>query len=175
MIEVSVKSLALDRTSNTPVVILKEVGTERILPIWIGPGEASAIAMQLGGVDFQRPLTHDLLVAVVGGMGGTLKRVLITRVENSTYFAELIIDRDGEVISVDARPSDSIAIALRMKARIFADDSLLEQGTLVVEVADAQEGEEGKEGEPDEDPMSAEALEEHLRGLRPEDLGRFDR
>ena len=171
MIEVSVKSLAFDRTSNTPVVILKEVGTERILPIWIGPGEASAIAMQLGGVAFQRPLTHDLLVSVVGGMGGTLQRVLITRVEKSTYFAELIIDRDGEVISVDARPSDSIALALRMKARIFADDSLLEQGTVVVEVADAQDG-GGEEG--DEDPMSVEALEEHLRGLRPEDLGRFD-
>ena len=175
MIEVSVKSLALDRTSNTPVVILKEVGTERILPIWIGPGEASAIAMQLGGVAFQRPLTHDLLVAIVGGMGGKLQRVVITRVENSTYFAELIIDRGGEVISVDARPSDSIAIALRMKARIFADDSLLEQGTLVVEVADAEEGEGGGEGERDEDPMSGEALEEHLRRLRPEDLGRFDR
>ena len=172
MIEVSVKSLAFDRTSNTPVVILKEVGTERILPIWIGPGEASAIAMHLGGVAFQRPLTHDLLVSVVDGMGGTLKRVLITRVENSTYFAELIIDRDGEVVSVDARPSDSIAIALRMKARIFADDSLLEQGTLMVEAADAGEGEEV---EGDEDPMSGEALEEHLRRLRPEDLGRFDR
>lgn len=172
MIEVSVKSLAFDRTSNTPVVILKEVGTERILPIWIGPGEASAIAMHLGGVAFQRPLTHDLLVSVMGGMGGTLKRVLITRVENSTYFAELIIDRNGEVISVDARPSDSIAIALRMEARIFADDALLEQGTLVVEVADTEE-DEGVEQ--DEDPMSAEALEEHLRGLRPEDLGRFDR
>jgi len=172
VIEVSVKSLAFDRTSNTPVVILKEVGTERILPIWIGPGEASAIAMHLGGVAFQRPLTHDLLVSVVGGMGGTLKRVLITRVENSTYFAELIIDRDGEVISVDARPSDSIAIALRMEARIFADDSLLEQGTLVMEVAEAEEG-EAPGG--DEDPMSGEALEEHLRRLRPEDLGRFDR
>lgn len=174
MIEVSVKSLAVDRTSNTPVVILKEVGTERILPIWIGPGEASAIAMQLGGVAFQRPLTHDLLVAIVGGMGGTLKRVLITRVENSTYFAELIIDRDGEVISVDARPSDSIAIALRMKARIFADDSLLQQGTLVVEIADAEAG-DGEEGERAGDAMSGEALEEHLRRLRPEDLGRFDR
>ena len=171
MIEVSVRSLAFDRNSNTPVVILEETGTGRILPIWIGPGEASAIAMHLGGVAFQRPLTHDLLVSVVDGMGGTLERVLISRVENSTYFAELVIDRDGEVISVDARPSDSIAIALRTKARIFAADSLLEKGTMVVEVADAAEGEEA---EPGEGPMSAEALEEHLRGLRPEDLGRFD-
>ena len=162
------QSLAFDRTSNTPVVILREVGTDRILPIWIGPGEASAIAMHLGGISFQRPLTHDLLVSVLGGMGGTLRRVLITRVEDSTYFAEMIIDRGGDVISVDARPSDSIAIALRMEARIFADDSLLESAGQVVEMAG--------EGESDSDrnPMRGETLEEHLRRLRPEDLGRFD-
>ena len=168
MIEVSVQSLAFDRSSNAPVVILREVGTERILPIWIGPGEASAIAMHLGGVSFQRPLTHDLLVSVLGGLGGTLQRVLITRVENSTYFAEMIIDREGDLISVDARPSDSIAIALRMEARIFADASLLAAAGKVVEVA------EGAESEDDEDSMSGEMLEEHLRNLRPEDLGRFD-
>ena len=172
MIEVTVRSLAFDRTSNTPVVILEEADSGRILPIWIGPGEASAIAMQMGGIGFQRPLTHDLLVSVVGGMGGTLKRVLITRVEDSTYFAQLIIDRDGETISVDARPSDSIAVALRVKARIFAADTLLAKDTLVVQVADAEEG--GEAAGRDEDPMSGEALEEHLRGLRPEDLGRFD-
>ena len=168
MIEVSVQSLAFDRASNTPVVILREVGTDRILPIWIGPGEASAIAMHLGGVSFQRPLTHDLLVSVLGGMGGTLQRVIITRVENSTYFAEMIIDRGGDLISVDARPSDSIAIALRMEARIFADDSLLATAGQVVEVTDDGES----DGEEDE--MSGETLEEHLRKLRPEDLGRFD-
>ena len=167
MIEVSVQSLAFDRTSNTPVVILREVGTDRVLPIWIGPGEASAIAMHLGGVSFQRPLTHDLLVSVLGGLGGTLQRVLITRVEDSTYFAEMIIDRGGDLISVDARPSDSIAIALRMEARIFADDSLLELAGQVVEVA------EGGESGGEEDAMSGETLEEHLRKLRPEDLGRF--
>lgn len=168
MIEVSVQSLAFDRTSNTPVVILREVGTDRVLPIWIGPGEASAIAMHLGGVSFQRPLTHDLLVSVLGGLGGTLRRVLITRVEDSTYFAEMIIDREGDLISVDARPSDSIAIALRMEARIFADDALLESAGQAAEVA------EGGESGGGENPMSREMLEEHLRRLRPEDLGRFD-
>ena len=170
MIEVNVQSLAFDRTSNTPVVILKEIGSDRVLPIWIGPGEASAIAMQMGGVSFQRPLTHDLLVSILGGLGGILQRVLITRVEDSTYFAELIIDRDGDLISVDARPSDSIAIALRAEARIFADDALLEP---VSEVMGVQEGE--KPADDDQSRMSGEALEEHLRSLRPEDLGRFDR
>ncbi len=170
MIEVNVQSLAFDRTSNTPVVILREVGTDRVLPIWIGPGEASAIAMQLGGVSFQRPLTHDLLVSVLGGLGGTLQRVLITRVEDSTYFAELIIDRDGDLISVDARPSDSIAIALRAEARIFADDALLAAVSEAMPVTDGdEEGEENGESR-----ISGEALEEHLRRLRPEDFGRFD-
>ncbi len=167
MIEVNVQSLAFDRASNTPVVILRGVGTDRVLPIWIGPGEASAIAMHLGGVAAQRPLTHDLLVSILGGLGGTLTRVLITRVQDSTYFAELIIDRDGDLISVDARPSDSIAIALRVQARIFADDALLAplQGT---------DADDGSEGGGDFPGMSGDTLEEHLRKMRPEDLGRFD-
>ena len=169
MTEVSVRSLALDRASKSPVVILREVGSERILPIWIGPREASAIAMQMGGYSFQRPLTHDLLAAVVSGMGGSLQRVLITRVEESTYFAEMIIDRGGSLISVDARPSDSIALALRLEARIFADDSLLaEVGGGSVEVV------EGEEDGETESQMSADQLAEHLRHLRPEDLGRFE-
>ncbi len=169
MIEVNVQNLAFDRASNTPVVVLREIGTDRVLPIWIGPGEASAIAMHLGGVAFQRPLTHDLLVSILGGLGGTLQRVLITRMEDSTYFAELIIDRDGDLISVDARPSDSIAMALRAQARIFAEDALLESATEALNIAESDE----PEGE-DEPQISGEALEEHLRKLRPEDLGRFD-
>ena len=169
MIEVNVQNLAFDRASNTPVVVLREIGTDRVLPIWIGPGEASAIAMHLGGVSFQRPLTHDLLVSILGGLGGTLQRVLITRMEDSTYFAELIIDRDGDLISVDARPSDSIAMALRAQARIFAEDALLESATEALNIAESDE----PEGE-DEPQISGEALEEHLRKLRPEDLGRFD-
>lgn len=169
MIEVRVQSLAFDKTSNTPVVILKDPESERVLPIWIGPGEASAIAMHMGGVAFQRPLTHDLLVSVLGGLGGTLQRVLITRVQNSTYFAELIIDRDGEIISVDARPSDSIAIAIRAQARIFAEEALLEA------VTSAMAADEDDDGGEDEDRMSGEQLEEYLRSMHPEDLGRFER
>jgi uncharacterized protein len=117
MIEVKVQSLGLDRSSNTPVVILQELDGARVLPIWIGPGEASAIAMELAGMKFSRPLTHDLFASVILGMGGSLQRVMITKVVENTYFAELIIQRNAELISVDARPSDSIAIALRMSAR----------------------------------------------------------
>jgi len=172
LVEVRVQSLGLDRSSNTPVVILEEVGGERVLPIWIGPGEASAIAMQLADMKFARPLTHDLLVSLLGGLGGSLSRVLITRVAENTYYAELIIHRNGEVISIDARPSDSIAVALRVRARIFAQDDLLER--TAVEIAE-------EEAVPDEgDPLSgepgsmrAEELNEYLRRLNPEDFGRF--
>ena len=115
LIEVKVQSLGLDRSTSDPVVILKEADGPRVLPIWIGPGEASAIAIRLAGMEFPRPLTHDLLSNILAGLGGELRRVLITRMDNDTYFAELIIHRNGEVFSVDARPSDSIAFALRLQ------------------------------------------------------------
>jgi bifunctional DNase/RNase len=178
MIEVKVQSLGLDRTSNTPVVILQEVSGSRVLPIWIGPGEASAIAMELAGMKFSRPLTHDLFASVIMGMGGSLQRVMITKVVENTYFAELIIQRKGELISVDARPSDSIAIALRMSASIFTTDDLLENTS--IEVADASDNpqdfisaEEKEQGQSSASGLTAEELREYLRRMNPEDFGRF--
>ncbi len=177
LVEVKVQSLGLDRASNTPVLILQEVSGERVLPIWIGPGEASAIAMQLADMKFSRPLTHDLLVSVLAGMGGNLDRVVITRVADSTYYAELVIHRTGDVISVDARPSDSIAVALRTDARIFAEDELLEIAS--IEIVDQTEEHPQPEAEAsggrEEGPTftNARELEEYLRRLNPEDFGRF--
>jgi bifunctional DNase/RNase len=173
LVEVRVKSLGLDRSSNNPVVILQEEGGDRILPIWIGPGEASAIAMQLADWTFSRPLTHDLLVSVLGGMGGSLERVIITEVVENTYFAELIIQRNGSVISVDARPSDSIAVALRTKAKIFAEEGLLEQAT--VEMAEEEDVQTigGSPQQPETKEVNSEDLKEYLRKLNPEDFGRF--
>ena len=174
MVEVVVKSLGLDRASGTPVVILEENDGDRVLPIWIGPGEASAIAMELAGMKFSRPLTHDLFVSVVGGMGGKLRRVHITRVVDNTYYAELIIQRGDEMISVDARPSDSIAIALRMSATILVSDELLE--TTAIEIAESTEEFQVEPDAAEERPggLSAEELSEHLRRLKPEDFGRFN-
>src|SRR5438105_5295959 len=106
MVEVRVAHLGLDRNTNSPVVILQELDGTRVLPIWIGPGEASAIAMELAGMKFSRPLTHDLFASMIRGLGGMLMRVLITKVVENTYYAELIIQRGSEVISIDARPSD---------------------------------------------------------------------
>ena len=172
LVQVSVQSLGLDRASNTPVVILQEHDGERVLPIWIGPGEASAIAMELADMKFSRPLTHDLLASVVAGLGGALQKVIISRVEENTYFAEMIIRRNGEVISVDARPSDSIAVALRLPADIFADEALLELTPLdapgIPEIGEPPI----LEGESDTE-MAAEELKEYLRKLAPEDFGRF--
>ena len=185
LVEVRVQSLALDRNNNTPVVILRELGGERVLPIWIGPSEATSIAMQLADIPFERPLTHDLLCSVLKGLGGALQKVIITKVENRTYYAELIVRRNGEVFSLDARPSDSIAVALRVDARIFADDELLEEAT--IEIAD-EESAEGlgasaevsglesfdiSETAVSPEIMTPDELKEHLRRLNPEDFGRF--
>ena len=174
LVEVKVQSLALDRTTSTPVVILQELNGGRVLPIWIGPSEASAIAMQLADMEFSRPLTHDLLCSVLKGLGGALQKVIITKVESSTYYAEMIVRRNGEVFSLDARPSDSIAVALRVAARIFAQESLLEEAT--IEIADEETTGGELEAKPDlsqAEAMGPEELKEHLRRLNPEDFGRF--
>ncbi len=182
MIEVTVASLGLDKSSNTPVVILRENGGERLLPIWIGPGEASAIAMELAGIRFSRPLTHDLLTTIVRGLGSELVRVVITKVVENTYYASLILRRDGEFLSVDSRPSDSIALALRSRAPIFADDELLELTSMEIEEAgfdesafESSESVPGAEGTaPDsEEAGDGEQLRDYLKRLNPEDFGRF--
>lgn len=176
MVEVKVQSLGLDQASQSPVVILQEVGGERMLPIWIGAGEASAIAMELAGMKFGRPLTHDLAASLVKGLGGVLKRVVITRVQDNTYFAEMVIQRGDEVISVDARPSDSIAIALRLNSRLFTTDALLAATSLeLASPEDAGDNLAAAAGQEDEDrALSAEELQAYLRKLNPEDLGRFN-
>lgn len=175
LVEVRVQSLGLDRSTNIPVVILQEVDGERVLPIWIGPSEASAIAMQLAEMEFARPLTHDLLVSVLKGLGGDLEKVVISRVEKSTYYAELVIRRNGQVITLDARPSDSIAVALRVEARIFAHDELLERASIeIAEEETMPSGEtESFESEEKSEGMGPEELKEYLRKLNPEDFGRF--
>jgi bifunctional DNase/RNase len=160
--EVRVAHLGLDRATNSPVVILQEKDGQRVLPIWIGPAEASAIAMELAGVKFSRPLTHDLLKQVIVGLGAELRRVMITQVKDNTYFAELQIHRDGQVFQVDARPSDSIALALRLNAPIFTHTELLESSS--VETVDAAEAPE---------PLDPEQLKHYLENLDPEDFGKF--
>ncbi|HXF95092.1 MAG TPA: bifunctional nuclease family protein [Gemmatimonadales bacterium] len=165
MVEVRVAHLGLDRTTNTPVVILQEQQGERVLPIWIGPAEASAIAMELAGVKFSRPLTHDLLKQVILGLGADLRKVIITQVKDNTYYAELHIYRGDSVIQIDARPSDSIAVALRLKAPIFTSENLLALTT--VETSEVQGDATQGEG------LDPDALKNYLQNLDPEDFGKF--
>lgn len=172
LVEVKVQSLAMDRTTKTPVVILEEVGGSRLLPIWIGPAEARAIATEMTDPDFPRPLTHALCYSVLKQFGATVERVIITTVEKSTYYAELVVHSNGDVLSFDARPSDSIAIALRARARIFADDELMEEAT--IEFAEEEPDLSADfEEESSSEALDAKELKELLRGMNPEDFGRF--
>jgi uncharacterized protein len=175
MVEVAVARLGLDGSTNSYVVILKEKAGERLLPIWIGQAEAESILLEMNNVRKERPLTHDLCKSLIVGLGGELRRIHITKVLKGTYYAEMHIVRGDAVVHVDARPSDSIAIALRFPAPIFADDSLL------VEAAEEAVEEESEtpmlpEPEPRQstDEMTAEQLKQYLSNLRPEDFGKFN-
>ncbi|MDB4907579.1 MAG: hypothetical protein JWO05_2363 [Gemmatimonadetes bacterium] len=196
MIEVFVARLGLDAASKSYVVVLKELEGDRVLPIWIGQHEAESIVMEMHEIKRVRPLTHDLCKSIIVGLGGTLRGVHITRVEKSTYFAELHLQRGDHVVEIDARPSDCIAVALRLRAPIFADESLLldvldeEEGDLDPSLGaeDADEGMEADSGEGDDEDddvpsyapreeereLSAEQLRTYLERLRPEDFGKFN-
>ena len=180
MVEVTVEKLGLDSSTNSYVVILREKGGNRLLPIWIGQPEAESIVMEINGVRPPRPLTHDLCKRLITRLGGSLRRVQITKVQENTYYAELHISRGEDVIQVDARPSDSIAIALRLSAPIFAQESLLT--AIAVEEADDAEDETPEFGAAAEEPtssaeqmeMTGDELKEHLKRMRPEDFGKFN-
>jgi bifunctional DNase/RNase len=163
LLEVKVVHLGLDRSSNTPVVILQEKEGERVLPIWIGPSEASAIAMELAGVKFSRPLTHDLVKQVITGLGGQLRRISITKAQENTYYAEMEVYQGDNVIRIDARPSDSIAVALRFGAPIFTQDDLL--GVSTIDLVEPGPGEPSS--------LDADSLKSYLEKLDPEDFGKF--
>ena len=170
MVECIVARLGVDSTNQSFVVILREKEGRRLLPIWIGQPEAESIVMQMQDIKRARPLTHDLCKSIVVALGGNLRRVQITRVEKNTYFAELHLFRGDELVRVDARPSDSIAVALRLAAPIYANDSLL---TDPEEEQDEEEP-QFRAPEPGADELNAEQLKRFLEGLRPEDFGKFN-
>ena len=179
MVEETVSRLARDSSTNAYVVILREKGGARLLPIWIGQPEAESIAMEINQIKRERPVTHDLCRNIILALGGTLRRVQITKVQKSTYYAELLVQHADGLKSIDARPSDGIAIALRLAAPIYADESLL---TALSEAG--EEAEEEEESAADtaaaeserraaEEAMSADQLKAYLENLRPEDFGKF--
>lgn len=126
-IQMKVAIVMLEPQSQMPVVVLKEENGEKYLPIWIGFSEANAIAIEIDGIKSERPLTHDLLRNIITKMGGELKKVVICDLKNSTYFANLHIQQNGAEHILDCRPSDAIAIALRLKAPIYVDDIVFDK------------------------------------------------
>lgn len=158
MIEMSVSGIAFDDRTHTPVVLLKEKAGTRMLPIWIGPSEASSIAIELTGRKFQRPLTHDLLKTIIDGLNARVPRIAIIELRDKTYFAKVYLERDDEVLAIDARPSDCIALALRTRSPIFVAEDLLREE----EETDEFAGEK-----------SMEELQRQLEDMDPEEFGKL--
>ena len=127
MIEMVVDSIRVSMMNYQRVVILKEKTTNRYLPIWIGASEADAIAVKLQGVAVQRPLTHDLLGSLVEALGARVNSIIVSDLKNDTFFAKIVLDVDGKQMEIDSRPSDALALAVRVEAPIYADEGVLDR------------------------------------------------
>jgi hypothetical protein len=127
VVKVEIFGLALDETSKSPILVLKNPEDSRVLPIWIGAMEAMSISMAINQVPFHRPMTHDLLLKVIVSMGGTVSRVEVTDIENGTFFAEIVVTMENETKRMDSRPSDAIALAVRAECPIFVGEAVLEE------------------------------------------------
>lgn len=160
MLEAKIEGLALDMTTNSPVVILAPTGLNKVLPIWIGHAEAWGIAMELSGVKAKRPLTYDLLKEVIGTLEAEVDHVEITELKEQTFYARIHLTADGKKYEIDARPSDSIALALKVKARILVNEELFNIS-------------EEESSQPNAMPTDPESLRERLRKINPEDFGKY--
>ena len=149
LVQMAVSGLSVDPTTNAPIVILREINDGRVLPIWIGVVEASAIAFELEGIKLTRPMTHDLMRAAIMYLGGTIESVRIAELRGNTYHAVVVLAQGERRLEMDARPSDAIAIALRMQAPIFCDDAVIGQAQ-ARRAGDSKKAQIGNDGD-DED------------------------
>ena len=156
LVEMSIKGLMMDPLTNLPIVLLRDPSSDRVLPIWVGPVEANAIALQVENVQAPRPMTHDLLRNVLAELGASLTRVVITDLHDNTFYAYLELKRGGEVLFVDARPSDALALSIRTRAPVFVDTRVLDQAKSV---------------DVSSDNADRERLQRWLESLDPDDLG----
>jgi bifunctional DNase/RNase len=157
-IEMTIKGLMIDPITNMPIVILKDKDGERVLPIWVGVFEANAIALQIENIATPRPMTHDLIKNILSEIEADVQRIVVSDLRDNTFYAMIYLDREGETIAVDARPSDAIALALRTRSPIFVEDSVVESAKgldLTKETTDS------------------ERLQKWLEGLNPDDLGKY--
>ena len=140
MIEMAVESIRVSLINYQRLVILKEKEINRYLPIWIGPAEADAIAIELQEVVVARPLTHDLLRSVIGALGAKVTSIIINDLASDTFYARIILDANGRHVEIDSRPSDAIALAVRVKVPIYAEEGVLEKAGIVLEKDGKSEG-----------------------------------
>jgi bifunctional DNase/RNase len=157
-VEMTIRGLLMDPVSNMPIVILKDVAGESVLPIWVGVYEANAIALEMEKVSTPRPMTHDLIKNVLTGLETHVHKVVVTELREDTFFAVIWLERSGEVISIDSRPSDALALALRVDCPIFVDELVLKNSKQAANGADR---------------VTAEELRKYLEGLNDEDLGKY--
>jgi bifunctional DNase/RNase len=158
-VEMKIRGLMMDPVTNMPIVILRDTEGNTILPIWVGIYEANAIALEIEKVSTPRPMTHDLIKTLLLGLGTGVQKVVVNELRDDTYYAMIWLEREGELISVDSRPSDALALALRLDCPIYVDDSVIKSSKMASSVI-----EKGKE---------SEELRRWLEGLNDEDLGRY--
>ncbi|WP_446744148.1 bifunctional nuclease family protein [Silvibacterium acidisoli] len=157
-IEMKIRGLMVDPSTNMPIVLLKDPAGETLLPIWVGLYEANAIALEVEKSQAPRPLTHDLLKNLINGLNARVQRVVVTELKNDTFYAVIWMEQDGETISLDARPSDALALALRADCPIFVDEEVLHAAKILPNPAEQ---------------ASSQDVRRWLEGLNDEDLGRY--
>src|SRR5580692_5790974 len=157
-VEMKIRGLMMDPVTNMPIVILKDVGGNTVLPIWVGVYEANAIALEIEKVSTPRPMTHDLIKSLLMGLNTALRKVVVSELKDDTFYAVIWLDRDGELISVDSRPSDALALALRLDCPIYVEESVLKTS---------------KRSNAAADKVSEEEQRRWLESLDDEDLGRY--
>ena len=157
-IEMKIRGLTMDPVTQMPIVVLKDVNGNSILPIWVGVYEANAIALEIEKVSTPRPMTHDLIKTLLLGLNTGMRKVVVSELKDDTFYAVIWLERDGEVICVDSRPSDALALALRLDCPIYVEDAVLKSSKTSNSVSDKVNNEE---------------LRRWLEGLNDEDLGRY--
>ncbi|MFQ5912905.1 MAG: bifunctional nuclease family protein [Nitrospinota bacterium] len=172
MLEMKVKGLTLDPLTNMPIVILKDVEEKKVLPIWVGIFEANAIALEMEQVSTPRPMTHDLIKNIIEGFKAQVARVVVNDLKDNTFYAVITINLNGTEVLIDSRPSDAIALALRVNAPIFVAEKVIEEARSIEFAEQQQAAASEKEGEnmPDSDDWK-----KWLENLKPEDFGRYER
>jgi bifunctional DNase/RNase len=155
-IEMSIKGLMVDPISNMPIVILRDKEGAKTLPIWVGMFEANAIALQIENISTPRPMTHDLLRNVIHDLKASVQKIVVCDLQDSTFYALIYLMLNGEIVAIDARPSDAIALALRTRAPIFVEETVIDNAKTVDVTADKAD---------------ADRLHKWLESLDPDDLG----